>query len=66
MALDGGFSSKRYVEEIKQLGVRDVAFSESPGIQVEELASSRRVYCILRNSRAATRWRSKVPEPYVL
>ena len=52
MAFDGGFSSKSNVEEIKGLGVRDVAFSKSPGIEVEEMVSSRRVYRMLRNFRA--------------
>jgi transposase, IS5 family len=52
MAFDGGFSSKQNVEDIKQLGVRDVSFSKSPGIEVEEMVSSRRVYRMLRNFRA--------------
>ena len=52
MAMDGGFSSKSNVEDIKALGVRDVAFSKSPGIEVEEMVSSQRVYRMLRNFRA--------------
>lgn len=52
MAFDGGFSSRQNVGEIKELGVRDVAFSKSPGIEVEEMVSSRRVYRMLRNFRA--------------
>jgi IS5 family transposase len=52
MAFDGGFSSRQNVGEIKELGVRDVAFSKSPGIEVEEMVSSRRIYRMLRNFRA--------------
>jgi len=52
MAFDGGFSSRQNVAEIKELGVRDVAFSKSPGIEVEEMVSSRRIYRMLRNFRA--------------
>lgn len=52
MAFDGGFSSKNNVAEIKALGVQDVAFSKSPGIEIEEMVKDRRVYRALRNFRA--------------
>jgi IS5 family transposase len=52
MAFDGGFSSKQNVADIKELGVRDVAFSKSPGIAIEEMVKDRRVYRALRNFRA--------------
>jgi len=52
MAFDGGFSSRQNVADIKELGVRDVAFSKSPGLEVEEMVSSRRIYRMLRNFRA--------------
>ena len=41
---DGGFSSKANLAQIKTLGVDDVAFSKSPGIDVLEMAKSTGVY----------------------
>ncbi len=52
VAFDGGFASRENLEEIKELGVRDVAFSKSRGITVEEMARSPRIYRALRNFRA--------------
>jgi transposase, IS5 family len=52
VAFDGGFTSQQNLEEIKDLGVRDVAFSKSKGIAVDEMAKSPRIYRALRNFRA--------------
>jgi IS5 family transposase len=52
VAFDGGFASRANLEQIKGLGVRDVAFSKGKGIQVEEMAKSSRIYRALRNFRA--------------
>jgi transposase, IS5 family len=52
VAFDGGFASRANLEQIKGLGVRDVAFSKGKGIQVEEMAKSTRIYRALRNFRA--------------
>lgn len=52
VAFDGGFSSKANLKELKELGVEDVAFSKAPGLSVEEMVKSSRVYRFLRNFRA--------------
>ena len=52
MALDGGFVSRDNLVRLKELGVRDVAFSKGRGLTVEEMATSPRVYRALRNFRA--------------
>ena len=52
VALDGGFASRENLEQIKELGVRDVAFSKGRGIAVEEMAKSSGIYRALRKFRA--------------
>src|SRR5262249_35037433 len=52
VAFDGGFTSRENLDEIKDLGVRDVAFNKSKGIAVEEMARTPRAYRALRNFRA--------------
>jgi IS5 family transposase len=52
VAFDGGFASRENLDRIKNLGVRDVAFSKGRGIEVEEMAKSPRIYRALRNFRA--------------
>jgi transposase, IS5 family len=51
-AFDGGFASKANVKELKELGVRDVAFSKRRGLKVMEMVKSSRIYRALRNFRA--------------
>ena len=52
VAFDGGFASQQNLEEIKGLGVRDVAFSKKRGIAVDEMTRSPRIFRALRNFRA--------------
>lgn len=52
VAFDGGFASRENLEEIKGLGVRDVAFSKGRGLDVLEMVKSPRIYRVLRNFRA--------------
>ena len=52
VAFDGGFSSRANLEAIKKLGVRDVAFSKSPGLSVKEMVKRTWLYQRLRNFRA--------------
>ena len=52
VVFDGGFSSRANLEEIKALGIRDVAFSKSPGISVKEMVKRTWLYQRLRNFRA--------------
>jgi transposase, IS5 family len=52
VSFDGGFSSKENLARIKELGVRDVAFSRGRGLTITEMAKSTWVYRRLRNFRA--------------
>jgi IS5 family transposase len=52
MVFDGGFSSRTNLVAIKELGVRDVAFSKSPGIAIKEMVKRTKLYQGLRNFRA--------------
>ncbi len=52
VAYDGGFASKANLEEIKALGVKDVAFSKKRGIEVIDMVKSTWVYKRLRDFRA--------------
>jgi len=52
MCFDGGFSSRANVDDIKQLGVQDVAFSKHVGLQVTEMVKSAWVFKRLRRFRA--------------
>lgn len=51
-SFDGGFTSQANLEEIKQMGVEDVAFSKRRDIPVTDMAKSNWVYRALRNFRA--------------
>ncbi|WP_437572479.1 ISNCY family transposase [Sorangium sp. So ce542] len=51
-AFDGGFTSRANLEQVKGLGVRDVAFSKGKGIAVDEMTKNPRLYRALRNFRA--------------
>jgi len=52
VAFDGGFSSKENVDQLKKLGVNDVAFSKHVGLNVTEMVKSEWVMKKLRNFRA--------------
>jgi transposase, IS5 family len=52
IAFDGGFASKANLQDIKGLGVQDVAFSKKRGIDVLEMTKSTGVYRALRRFRA--------------
>ncbi len=49
---DGGFASRKNVEELKKAGVEDVAFSKRCGLAVTEMVKSDWVYKRLRDFRA--------------
>ena len=51
-AFDGGFASKANLAEIKELGVKDVAFSKRRGLEISDMAKSTWVYRKLRDFRA--------------
>jgi IS5 family transposase len=51
-SFDGGFATRTNLDEIKALGVKDVAFHKRRGIEVEQMTSSQRVYKKLRAFRA--------------
>ena len=51
-AFDGAFASKNNLAQLKQLGVRDVAFHKHRGIAVSDMVTSAWVYRRLRNFRA--------------
>ena len=52
VAFDGGFASQANLQDIKELGVQDVAFSKKRGLDVLEMAKSTDVYRALRHFRA--------------
>ncbi|HEX4353371.1 MAG TPA: ISNCY family transposase [Polyangiales bacterium] len=52
IVFDGGFSSRANLTTIKELGIRDVAFSKSPGITIKEMVKRTNLYQGLRNFRA--------------
>jgi IS5 family transposase len=51
-AFDGGFASKDNLRDIKELGVKDVAFSKKLGLSIPEMVKSRLVYRQLQRFRA--------------
>jgi transposase, IS5 family len=52
MVFDGGFSSRDNLDQIKDLGIRDVAFSKAPGITIKEMIKRTWLYQRLRHFRA--------------
>lgn len=52
VSFDGGFASKDNLVEIKELGVKDVAFHKKRGLEVTDMAKSAWVFKRLRNFRA--------------
>lgn len=51
-AFDGGFASRPNLASIKELGVKDVAFSKKRGLKISDMTKSTWVYKQLRNFRA--------------
>jgi len=51
-AFDGGFASKRNLETLKELGVKDVMFHKKRGLQIADMTKSKYVFKKLRNYRA--------------
>ncbi len=52
IAFDGGFASKQNLADIKETGVKDVAFSKRRGLKVLDMVKSSWVYRRLHNFRA--------------
>ncbi|MCP4445503.1 MAG: hypothetical protein GY811_09195 [Myxococcales bacterium] len=52
VCFDGGFSSKKNLEDIKNLDVEDVAFNKSPSIGILDMVKSSLAYRKLRRFRA--------------
>lgn len=52
IVFDGGFSSRANLDEIKALGIRDVAFSKAPGLAIKEMVKRTWLYQRLRHFRA--------------
>jgi IS5 family transposase len=52
VVFDGGFTSQKNLEELKAMGVREVAFSKHRGLKLSEMVSSAWVLKWLRNFRA--------------
>jgi transposase, IS5 family len=52
VSFDGGFSSKANVQQIKAMGVEDVAFSKHVGLDIADMAKSKWIFRKLRNFRA--------------
>jgi IS5 family transposase len=52
VALDGGFASKKNLEDAKELGIKDVCFSKGRGMDIEDMCRSEYVYKCLRRFRA--------------
>ena len=52
VAFDGGFASKANLMQIKEFGVRDVAFRKKRGLESAEMAKSTWVYKRLCDFRA--------------
>lgn len=51
-AFDGGFASKANLDDIKNIGVKDVSFHKKRGLKVADMVKSTWVYKRLRNFRA--------------
>lgn len=52
VAFDGGFASKKNLAEIKNMGVKDVAFNKRRGIDIPDMVKSSWVYGRLKRFRA--------------
>lgn len=51
-AFDGGFASKSNVDDLKKIGVKDVAFSKRCGLSISDMVKDSWVYKRLRDFRA--------------
>ena len=51
-AFDGGFASKSNLVELKQMGLKDVAFAKKVGLKVSEMTRTEAIYKQLRRFRA--------------
>jgi IS5 family transposase len=52
VCFDGAFASRANLEQLKELGVQDVVFAKSKGIEIHEMASSEKIFRKLRYFRA--------------
>lgn len=52
VAFDGNYASEENLREAKEMGVKDVCFTRRRGMEIEEMASSPRVYRLLKRFRA--------------
>lgn len=52
VAFDGNYASEENLREAKEMGVKDVCFTRRRGMEIEEMASSTRVYRLLKRFRA--------------
>ena len=52
VSFDGGYASKKNLQEIKGLGVKDVSFSKKRGLKVDDMVKSTWVYKRLKRFRA--------------
>jgi IS5 family transposase len=52
VALDGGFASRKNLEDAKGLGIKDVCFSKGRGMDIKDMCRSEYVYKCLRRFRA--------------
>jgi transposase, IS5 family len=51
-AMDGGFASRKNLQELKEMGVEEVGFSKGRGMSSEELCGNKRKHTKLRRFRA--------------
>ncbi len=51
-AFDGGFASASNLEELKQVGVKDVVFTKARGLKIQDMVREYSDYAVLRNFRA--------------
>lgn len=52
VAFDGNYASEENLREAKEMGVKEVCFTRRRGMEIEEMASSTRVYRLLKRFRA--------------
>jgi IS5 family transposase len=52
VAMDGGFASKANLEELKELGLTNVCFAKSRGMEIDDMVSDARTFRRLRNFRS--------------
>jgi transposase, IS5 family len=52
VAFDGNYTSEENLRQAKEMGVKDVCFTRRRGLEIEEMASSTRIYRLLKRFRA--------------